>query len=70
MRIYIILIFLVLFCASYGYVYRTGYSAGKIACEHKTFEKIVSIQEKRNEIRNNRPDTNVFFDRLWNDNSW
>lgn len=49
-------VIVVLNIAGYGYAYCRGVSDGKDAVENQAVNKAVSIQEKKDEIRNNRPD--------------
>ena len=49
---------------NFGLGYWKGYSAGKEAEQNKAIEKVVTIREKQNEIRNNRPDAAALIDSL------
>ena len=53
-----------LFSMVFGYGYYKGYGHAKRAIEAKTITKVVTIQERKNEIRNNRPDTIGLINRL------
>lgn len=46
------------------------HSITKGMIENKTLKNEIAVREERNEISNNRPDTDTFFDQLWNDPNW
>lgn len=58
--------FAVLFSVVFGYGYYKGYNHAEDTIKSKTITKVVTIQERKNEIRNNRPDTAVLTDILRN----
>ena len=51
---------------SVWYIHNEGYKA----CEEDALVKSVEVSEKRNEIANNRPDTNTFLNGLLQDDNW
>lgn len=66
MSLYVYLAIAGILFASHGFVYMQGWKAA----EGRVLKETVYIAEKRNEIANNRPDTNALFDGLWNDKDW
>ena len=50
----------------FGVGFYKGFQYHKDTSKVKTIEKIVTITEKKNEIRNNRPNDRAFFDSLRN----
>lgn len=64
------IIIAVLWVASLGIaVYKTNQITTDLI-EGKTNKAVISTTEKRNEISNNRPDTDTLFDGLLNDPNW
>lgn len=53
-----------------GAVIAWAYFKGRTDCADATLNKELVKMEKRNEIANNRPDTDAFFDGLLNDPNW
>lgn len=60
------IILIVALLGVFGYIYGQGYTA----CKADIVTKEAKIDDKRNEIANNRPDTAAFFSGLLDDLDW
>lgn len=65
-QLIVIIVAGVLFLGSLGKAYHSGYTS----CVSYQVKSTLNLSEKRNEIRNNRPDDAAFFDQLLNDPNW
>ena len=65
-RIYVYLAILGVLVASHGFAFMQGRNSKEV----KDLKQATAVSEKRNEIINNRPDTDVFLDGLLNDEQW
>ncbi len=58
------MIVLIVICVSFVAVYWKGRNDCAIKTQIVTLEKVVTVREKQNEIRNKRPDSSGVSDRL------